>query len=344
MQFRHILTILAAVFLSACGNKEEEKQSTLKALSAAELSEIKASADKGDAAAQLTMGRHYIYGLDENNLGKRDERSGKDKAFRYLSESAQNGNPEAMLLLSRLYRDGFGTNQDDKLWESWLVSAVKAKAPHANLCYYYFLRINDRPNHAATLEAAMIEGDAEAQYLFSQIYSGKGEYKIAGNYPKAFEFAVSAAKQGHANAQGAVSRMYEKGQGVPRDLKLATEWARKSALQGDPLSIIHYAFVLQAYAEETKDPKALVDAYALWIAEQRLIKRKVIQLDDDATDFASFKMPRLQKLLSTDQLAESERVSETTYLELENGIRGKDRFLRDAELNFLLAGKLPKLN
>ena len=347
MQFRHILSILAAIFLCACGNKEEEKKPGIQALSAAELTETKARADKGDAVAQLTMGRHHIYGLDENNLGKRDERFGKERAFRYLNDSAQNGTPEAMLLLSRLYRDGYGTDQDDRLWESWLVSAVKAKAPHANLCYYYFLRIKNRPKHAETLEAAMLEGDAEAQYLFSEIYSGKGEYKIAGNYAKAFEFALSAAKQGHAGAQYTVAGMYEKGQGVPRDIKIAIDWARKSALQGDYLKILNYGNVLQSYAVETKDPKALVNAYALWIAEQRLLKRKLIQDDSDTPDFSTVrdvKMPRLKALMTIDQCAEAERVSETTYFELENGIRGKDRFLRDAEFNFLLTGKLPKLN
>ena len=347
MQFRHILSILAAIFLSACGNKEEEKPRTIKALSAAEISENKAKADKGDAEAQLTMGRHLIYGLDENNLGKRDERSGKERAFRYLNDSAQNGNAAAMLLLSRLYRDGYGTEQDDKLWESWLVSAVKAKAEHANLCYYYFLRIKNRPNHAETLEAAMLEGDPEAQYLFSGIYSGNGEYKMAGNYAKAFEFALSAANQGHAEAQHKVARMYEKGQGVTRDMKLACEWARKSALQGDALNITFYASALQTYAEESKDPKVLVEAYALRIAEQRLIKRKLIQNETDTPDFSierDIKMPKLKALMTADQCSQAERLSENTYWELENGIRGKERFLRDAESTFLLTGKLPKLN
>jgi hypothetical protein len=58
-------------------------------------------------------------------------------------------------------------------------------------------------------------------YLFKQ-----------GNYEHALRELIPLSEQGNEVAQVHLGTMYENGQGVPKDFKLAIKWYRKSAEQG----------------------------------------------------------------------------------------------------------------
>lgn len=49
---------------------------------------------------------------------------------------------------------------------------------------------------------------------------------------KAAEWYLKAARKGHAQAQNNLGLLYEKGEGVPRDIDQALKWLESSALQG----------------------------------------------------------------------------------------------------------------
>lgn len=56
----------------------------------------------------------------------------------------------------------------------------------------------------------------------------------AGDFPKAASLFRPAAEQGNPIAQYSLGLLYENGQGVPQDNRLAGEWYRKAADQGHP--------------------------------------------------------------------------------------------------------------
>jgi TPR repeat protein len=72
---------------------------------------------------------------------------------------------------------------------------------------------------------------AEAGDSFEQLLAGL-EYSRLGNYNKAFEWYLKSANQNNPDAQALTGKLYERGQGVRRDLAKAVEWYKKGAEQG----------------------------------------------------------------------------------------------------------------
>jgi TPR repeat protein len=64
-----------------------------------------------------------------------------------------------------------------------------------------------------------------------QFQRGKSAFD-AGRYSKAREIWLPLAEAGDPRAQHAIARLYEKGQGVGRDFKVAAGWFLKAAEQG----------------------------------------------------------------------------------------------------------------
>ena len=83
--------------------------------------------------------------------------------------------------------------------------------------------------YGASAEAAE-QGDSDAQYNLGYMYeSGQG---VPRNYKVAVNWYQKAADQGHANAQYNLGYMYTNGQGVPKNYKVAAHWYHKAADQG----------------------------------------------------------------------------------------------------------------
>lgn len=73
----------------------------------------------------------------------------------------------------------------------------------------------------------------------------------AGRHDVALTEFTAAAQQGDARAQRSLGLMHERGQGVPRDLQLATEWYRKAMAGGNEAARFNLAYALaqtQAHA------------------------------------------------------------------------------------------------
>tara|TARA_Y100001933_G_scaffold224493_1_gene237118 strand:+ start:263 stop:595 length:333 start_codon:yes stop_codon:yes gene_type:complete len=72
-------------------------------------------------------------------------------------------------------------------------------------------------------------GDAIAQYNLSVLYTLKNN-NIENE--KTYEWALKAAKNGHAYSQFHLGTMYEKGTVVTQDTEKAYEWYKKAAKNG----------------------------------------------------------------------------------------------------------------
>ncbi|MBT5524960.1 MAG: sel1 repeat family protein, partial [Rhodospirillaceae bacterium] len=84
---------------------------------------------------------------------------------------------------------------------------------------------------ALSLTAADVVNDAEAQFnLGAMFQDGQG---VPQNDKVALKWYRLAAEQGHAKAQFNLGFMYSAGQGVPQDNKTAVKWYRLAAKQGD---------------------------------------------------------------------------------------------------------------
>jgi len=75
------------------------------------------------------------------------------------------------------------------------------------------------------------QGNAEAQTSLGRMYAeGQG---VRQNYKEAVKWFRLAAEQGHASAQQSLGVMYDKGRGVPKDYNEAMKWFRLAAEQGN---------------------------------------------------------------------------------------------------------------
>lgn len=71
-------------------------------------------------------------------------------------------------------------------------------------------------------------GDAEANYRIAEIFS-----RDEKNLNESIKWYTNAAKLGHSKAQNNLGYMYEHGEGVDKDFKMAIFWFQKAALSGN---------------------------------------------------------------------------------------------------------------
>lgn len=87
-----------------------------------------------------------------------------------------------------------------------------------------------------SIQAQAADGVVEAQYLLGGWYFfGNEEQGISIDRAVGAQWFIKAAEQGDVDAQRILGLLYEQGAGVAQDLSIATDWARKAAIAGDPL-------------------------------------------------------------------------------------------------------------
>ena len=86
-------------------------------------------------------------------------------------------------------------------------------------------------NALALFKPLAKQGNAEAQTSLGRMYAeGQG---VRRDYPEAAKWFRLAAEQGNASAQQSLGVLYDKGQGVPKDYQEAMKWFRMAAEQGN---------------------------------------------------------------------------------------------------------------
>jgi len=188
-----------------------------------------------------------------------------------ITEQAQNGNTESMLILGLAHRDGVGATRDLRLAEHWFSRASqnndrralflladlyfqtdKSKAiavyrklasqgdaeAQNNLAAIYLDQENSektRRDAVALFESAANDGLAAAQFNLGHLYD-TGRI-VAQDYPKAFNLFFSAAEQRYAAAQNELGVLYLQGLGVPQDYAQARNWFEQAAAGGNAAAL-----------------------------------------------------------------------------------------------------------
>lgn len=147
-----------------------------------ELSELYAPTDvtnkakQGDSTAQYHLGKYEF------------ECTNYDAAMKWLTQSAEQNHPGALLFLAYAYNDGDGVAQDSKKYLSYLFKA-----------------------------AELGESDAQLEVGYLNLI-GEGMPK---NLPEAYKWIKKSADQGNARAHYNLGLMYRNGDGVEKDLNKA---------------------------------------------------------------------------------------------------------------------------
>ncbi len=140
------------------------------------------------------------------------------EAFDYFLSIAKQGNLIAQQIIIEMYRNGQGIARNFKKSLAW--------------------------GEITTLHQKANNNDANSQYQLGLHYLSKEKQNdcyFITNPDKAFCYLLSAAMQGHTNAQQKVAQMYETGQGTTKDLNQARNWnwlfeIHQSANNGDVMA------------------------------------------------------------------------------------------------------------
>lgn len=111
------------------------------------------------------------------------------------------------------------------------------------------------------------QGDAKAQLYLGGMYDrGEG---VTQDFKLAAKWYLKAANQGSNEAQYSLAYLYYTGEGVPKDLSKAKEWYLKAANQGSAMAQIGLSMLLLSGDGNEADTKAAAD-WALKAANQGL--------------------------------------------------------------------------
>ena len=136
---------------------------------------------------------------------------------------------------SRMYKDGFGTEQNLSKMAEYLSAAAEEgfwlAACELGRCYEEGTGVEQDAEAAVEWYTLAAEaGYAEAQHFLGQcFYDGKG---IGQSFDEAASWFQKAADQNYIPAQNSIGECYYYGNGVAQDYIKAVEWFQKAAEQG----------------------------------------------------------------------------------------------------------------
>ncbi len=191
------------------------------------LADLQDRAAKGDAEAELDLGRAY-------HLGKGVPKDYAKAADLYRKAAAQ-GKAKAMYNLGYIYLHAQGVPEDDAAAAQWIQKSADAGLPAGELW----------------IGLAYYNGDS----------SLKTDYVAAAKWLKlAVQQTDSPAERG--KAANALGYMYSSGLGMPPDAKESLKWYQVGADAGDGKAQFHLSeFYLKGLGGVQKDP---VKAY-MWL-------------------------------------------------------------------------------
>ncbi len=188
---------------------------------------VRASAERGDADAQYSLGVMYRdgYGAPQDAA----------EAGRWFRRAAVQGHASAQSDLGHLYDEGRGVPKDDAEALRWyrLAADQGVVVAQYNLGVKYANGDGVPENDAEAVKWYRLAGDlgdAFAQYNLAVAYdNGEG---VPENDAEAVKWYRLAADQGDAFAQHNLGAAYTNGSGVSKDDVEAAQWYRSAAAQG----------------------------------------------------------------------------------------------------------------
>jgi TPR repeat protein len=152
------------------------------------------------------------------------------QAARLLEWAAGEGYGEAAYMLGALYQSGRGVARDETRSIEWLHHAVRLGHPVAAFTLASVFETQNQPD-------------------------------------KAIKLLRMAAEKGYGRAQALLGDAYIQGLGVPRNLKVAANWSKKAATQGDAVGQSTFAYLLST-GKGIKRNKAEAARFYLLAAKQ----------------------------------------------------------------------------
>jgi TPR repeat protein len=156
-------------------------------------------------------------------------------AFREWKAAAEAGQAEAQFDLGLLYAEGLGTRRDLAEAAKWYRQAAEQGNAQAEFALgEMYSRGWGAPRDTADILRWMQMANDPASDGPPTEWARVEGYGIERDQKQAAFWYERAAKQGHAQAQYNLARLYATGQGVPRDQDQALRWVRSAASQGYP--------------------------------------------------------------------------------------------------------------
>lgn len=213
--------------------KPEEPQETF-------LERMTRLGEEGNVDACLTLGYMYLYG--ENGVA-RDEQ----KAFRYYSMAASQGDKIAVNNLGSLYYSGIGTEKNvNKAVEMFDKAARLGNGEAAINLAFIYLTANAGASDkriVELLQQAAETGNITAQFMMGYAYY-RG-YVVPKNFRQAFELIRQAAVS-YDEAQYELAQRYINAEGTPRNYGNAVKYLTQAAHQGHIKSMTELGDILAA--------------------------------------------------------------------------------------------------
>lgn len=209
---------------------------------AADLDQLTAKANAGDAAAQYQLGTMY-------NIGKGVDRN-PDQAFAWFQKAARQGHMGAMYELAVAYYNGEtlgGTTRQD-----------------VGLAWAWFTLASEHGELAAEREATRVKSElgaalaVNAQYKLGLLLV-RGE-DIPRDVSRGVRVLEEAAMGGSADAMVELGAIYEKGTGVPADGAKAVHWFEQASMHSGNTAIqLHIAQIYLDGKLVPRNPDAAAD-------------------------------------------------------------------------------------
>lgn len=238
-----IVIVLFALLFAQCvfAGPDEDAKAKKKDKFEVTLKKLDPLAKKGDAEAQLQLGKAYYgasYDLNEPKYCK--------DAFDWVRKSAEQGYGPSMAelgFMNQYAEVACPENGDQSIY--WYGKAVNHFTKLANqgkveamsyLGQMYWQEgggMNDREKAIYWFSKAAKLGKASAQTSLAGMYDGGGMYDVPEeDLVKAVYWYRKAASQGDTGAQYELALKYANGSGIAKDYVQAAHWFRKAADQG----------------------------------------------------------------------------------------------------------------
>ena len=171
--------------------------------------------DKGDTLAWYYLGLDYLLGNVEMSSSTERKYTGinESEGVEWLQKSADMGNVSAMLILGRYY-------DSRKMYEEAIKWLDKSKGKEYLVCQKY---------------SNVFEEYARTKYAIGIIYRNRETVQDFSMAKKYFEQATTI-KGGNTDAMCELGLLYENGQGVQQDYKIAKEWYEKAVMKGSAIA------------------------------------------------------------------------------------------------------------
>ena len=170
------------------------------------LTEIRDKAEKGDAKAQLELGKVFSNG----ELGVEKD---QQEAVKWLRKSAEQNNADAQDCLGFCYKYGLGVAKDDAEAVKWYRKGAEQNDGWSQLnlgsCYYYGTGVAKDDVEAVK----WYRKSAEQNYFLAQRTMGEFYFRgigVAKDMAEAYKWFLLAVAQGDEDAKGRVRHLEKK--------------------------------------------------------------------------------------------------------------------------------------